>query len=275
MAPLVATAVGPVAFVVLWLVDQLRYVRVPPGGGPLDLYWRDVLEVFLAVAVVFHPTLFLAYLIFHLLVRRKVVGRFKRPYLTFSLAGGGMLGVLLLFAMLVIGLTCSDDRWVSWEWLDVWIRHLATWEGASFYLGCVFISSMMLGLAAGIFLPPPMPGQGRQPIKRRLLISAGLFITVLISAWAPVYFIWKRGSDRAGCIMNIRNVQQALRSYQGMNSSELAPKEKLVGPGLFIEVEPECPRGGTYSWHQVGWNMGQLMLRCSCEEHVPPNHKDW
>lgn len=40
---------------------------------------------------------------------------------------------------------------------------------------------------------------------------------VLVSALLGLsFFVWKRKSDRAGCVLNIRNVQQAIRRWHGI-----------------------------------------------------------
>ncbi|MDF1714657.1 MAG: type II secretion system protein [Akkermansiaceae bacterium] len=55
--------------------------------------------------------------------------------------------------------------------------------------------------------------------KGLTLIELTVVILVLL-ALITVLFIggraWKKGSDRAGCILNIRNAQQAVRSYQNL-----------------------------------------------------------
>jgi hypothetical protein len=81
--------------------------------------------------------------------------------------------------------------------------------------------------------------------------------------------------------MNIRNVQQANRSFCGMhgyNPGNPCPisKETLCGPGKMIEEEPVCPAGGTYTWLEgKSPKIGELMLRCSCPDHVPEDHSEW
>ena len=92
---------------------------------------------------------------------------------------------------------------------------------------------------------------------------------------------WKKGSDRAGCIMNIRNVQQAVRSYQNMNGhsiGETLPLNQVIGPGMFVEQMPVCPAGGTYTFTKMIPQVGELACRCSHEHdkaHVPADHQDW
>ena len=61
-----------------------------------------------------------------------------------------------------------------------------------------------------------------QTIKRKsgmTLLELTVVILVLLSLISILFIgarAWKKGSDRAGCIMNIRNVQQGMRSFQNM-----------------------------------------------------------
>jgi len=54
------------------------------------------------------------------------------------------------------------------------------------------------------------------------LLELTVVILVLLSLIAILFVgarAWKRGSDRAGCIMNIRNVQQAARGHMNMTNT--------------------------------------------------------
>lgn len=84
--------------------------------------------------------------------------------------------------------------------------------------------------------------------------------------------------------MNIRNVQRTMRSYQGRHGFEAGSpgleKSKLFGPGNgiydYLETEPVCPAGGTYTWLEGEFPApGVLMLRCSDPNHVPVSADDW
>jgi hypothetical protein len=93
---------------------------------------------------------------------------------------------------------------------------------------------------------------------------------------------WREGSCRAGCIMNIRNIQQAVRSYQGMNGLRIgvpfSPSD-IVGPGKFIEKMPTCPLDGSpYIWSKTIPKVGELAAKCPHAHdggHVPQSHDDW
>lgn len=109
---------------------------------------------------------------------------------------------------------------------------------------------------------------------------------VLVSALLALSFYacinWKRKSDRSGCIMNIRNVQQGIRGWGGMNN--LAPGDSpidwavIIGPTGYIP-EPKCPAGGIYRFQKMNPQVGVLAMECSLcdspENHKPDSFADW
>ena len=117
------------------------------------------------------------------------------------------------------------------------------------------------------------------------LLELTVVILVLLSLISILFIgarAWKRGSDRAGCIMNIRNVQQAVRSYanlNGLNVGDTIASTDIIGTGLFVEKTPTCPAGGTYSGFgaQVP-DVGDLYMTCSMaasDRHEPTSYTDW
>jgi hypothetical protein len=84
---------------------------------------------------------------------------------------------------------------------------------------------------------------------------------------------------RAECILNIRNMQQAIRSHanmSGLNPGDASRLSDIVGAGKMVEKMPTCSGGGTY--HVIEDRIpriGELMIRCTEEGHVPSNHSDW
>jgi prepilin-type N-terminal cleavage/methylation domain-containing protein len=124
------------------------------------------------------------------------------------------------------------------------------------------------------------------------LLELTVVILVLLSLVA-ILFVgaqgWKRGSDRALCIVNIQNVQKGVRGYS--NLYDIAPgstvsglKTKVIGIGRFVEAFPDCAAGGTYSFGaSTGGEdrippIGQLYTDCDLkitQEHVPNNVDDW
>ena len=119
------------------------------------------------------------------------------------------------------------------------------------------------------------------------LLELTVVILVLLSLISILFIgarAWKKGSDRAGCIMNIRNVQQAVRSYANMNGVNPGDTvatlySDVIGAGKFVEKTPACPGGGTYTNGATTVPaVGTLYLTCSLaatETHVPASYTDW
>ena len=81
--------------------------------------------------------------------------------------------------------------------------------------------------------------------------------------------------------MNIRNVQQGMRSFQNMNGYYPGDwglrMDLVVGAGKYVQIRPVCPSGGGYTWWEgdrFPWT-GELILSCSCEGHAPTDFDDW
>jgi len=90
------------------------------------------------------------------------------------------------------------------------------------------------------------------------LLELTVVILVLLSLISILFIgarAWKKGSDRAASILQIRNVQQAVRSYANMNGKNpgdltAVTKADLFGAGKFLENDPTAvgkhPGGSTY-----------------------------
>jgi competence protein ComGC len=123
------------------------------------------------------------------------------------------------------------------------------------------------------------------------LLEMTVVILVLMSL-ITILFIgtkaWKRGSDRAMCVLNIQIVQKGVRSYSnlyGLSPGGSAPnlRNQVIGLGRFVEKTPQCPSQGTYSYGQSsGANTipptGTLYLECSfsaSSQHEPADYTTW
>ena len=125
------------------------------------------------------------------------------------------------------------------------------------------------------------------------LIELSVVVLVLLLFIAMTFVgvtAWKRGSDRAGCVMNIRHVQMAVRGYArvqslqpGDDTGALVPPvnltSQLIGPGKYVPSQPLCPGNGFYG---LGGNtvpaVGSLYMTCSLEAsdgHAPSDHGTW
>jgi hypothetical protein len=112
-----------------------------------------------------------------------------------------------------------------------------------------------------------------------ILVMMSLIVLLFVGGEA-----WKRGSDRALCIMNMELVQKGVRGYSNLYNHQ--PGEvvaglhsRVIGTGNLVESEPECPAGGTYtSLEDQIPDLGVVYLECSLEasfKHVPDDFTGW
>jgi type II secretory pathway pseudopilin PulG len=123
------------------------------------------------------------------------------------------------------------------------------------------------------------------------LLELTVVILVLLSMVTILFFgaqAWKRGSDRAICILNIQSVQKGVRSYSnlyGYSPGAAVPnlQSQVIGLGRFVEATPECPGGGNYTFGQTHGvdtvpHMGVLYADCSLtttDQHIPAYTPEW
>ncbi len=133
------------------------------------------------------------------------------------------------------------------------------------------------------------------------LLELSVVITILLLLVSLLFIgsrAWRRGSDRSTCVMTLRNMQVATRSYQniygftegGKPNAENGTQdiaEHLLSKG-YIETnlykhahgQAPCPAGGGYTCPvpDVFPEAGQLYMECSLsgsDEHTPKSHADW
>jgi prepilin-type N-terminal cleavage/methylation domain-containing protein len=137
---------------------------------------------------------------------------------------------------------------------------------------------------------PAGPNRCRAP-RGMTLLELTVVILVLLSLVTTLFFgaqAWKRGSDRALCIIHIQNVQKSVRSYAnlyGFKEGDTAPglQGQIIGIGKYVESTPVCPAGGTYNFGSVHGGdtippIGSLYMDCTLApsfQHVPSNSGDW
>ena len=122
------------------------------------------------------------------------------------------------------------------------------------------------------------------------LLELTVVILVLLSLIAILFVgarAWKKGSDKAGCIMNIRNVQQAVRGHINMNNmagtAAMPAVTAIYGTGTDVYLPaPSCPAGGTYSNPSYAtvsaFSPGNLFVACSLQSsasHLPSDYATW
>lgn len=121
------------------------------------------------------------------------------------------------------------------------------------------------------------------------LLELTVVILVLLSLISILFIgarAWKRGSDRAGCILNLRNIQQAVRGEQNMKNMSYGQATlvagNIIGANGYITVVPTCPDNnlpytiaapGTYP------AVDTLYARCNqiatLTEHTPASLVGW
>jgi len=118
------------------------------------------------------------------------------------------------------------------------------------------------------------------------LLELTVVILVLLSLIAILFIgarAWKKGSDKAGCILNLRNIQLAVRSQANLVNlavGDAVTSAALIGPGLYMESAPTCPGDHTaYTFGTTVPAVGTLYATCAnateSAAHVPTNHGDW
>jgi type II secretory pathway pseudopilin PulG len=107
------------------------------------------------------------------------------------------------------------------------------------------------------------------------LIELSVVIAVLLLL-VGVLFIgittWKRGANTAACVMNLSNIQKAVRGYEnmyGLNAGAPLPLATMTSAG-FWTVQPVCPQGGTYTPTGTVPAPGVAYMTCSITRHAPP-----
>ena len=133
------------------------------------------------------------------------------------------------------------------------------------------------------------------------IIELTVVITILLTLISILFIgsrAWKRGSDRSRCVLTMRNVQVATRSYQNMygynyggrpyadnGTQDIAAHlyaKGYIEQRLFQQASGivPCPSGGSYEipLPDIFPAQGELFMTCSLaetEEHLPTAHADW
>ncbi len=116
------------------------------------------------------------------------------------------------------------------------------------------------------------------------LIEVTLVIAVLLGLISVLFIgvsAYKEGSNRSKCILNISNVQKAVRSYQNLyekNIGDALVKATITGSGKMLETEPTCSSSGTYTWLGTIPAVGTAYLTCSKSsdlQHAPTSVTGW
>lgn len=145
-------------------------------------------------------------------------------------------------------------------------------------------------------LPPRVVNRrGMSLLELTVAISVLLGLVSMLFVGARA---WKRGSNRASCILTLRNMQMAARSYQNLygydygsrpyaenGSQDIAAHlfaKGYIERSLFEQAagSGHCPSGGGYSrpLPEIFPAPGELYMNCSlatAEDHQPSSHGNW
>lgn len=121
--------------------------------------------------------------------------------------------------------------------------------------------------------------------KGLTLIEVTLVIAVLLGLISVLFIgvaAYKKGSDRAKCILNIATVQKAARSYQNLydlRNGDALVVGTIAGAGKMIETTPDCPDpSGGYTFESTVPTPGTAYVTCSLsasDDHVPASTDGW
>ena len=98
------------------------------------------------------------------------------------------------------------------------------------------------------------------------LLELTVVILVLLSLISILFIgarAWKKGSDRAANILNIRNVQQAVRAHanvRALNIADTLPSTEIVGTGKYLNSVTAPNTDITYTYGAAVPAIGTLYL---------------
>ncbi len=123
----------------------------------------------------------------------------------------------------------------------------------------------------------------RRSLAGLTLIEMTLVVSVLLGLISFSFIganAYKRGTDRATCILHVVEVQKGIRSYCnfhevpiGADASNL--QSAIIGPNKFVDEMPVCPSGGTYTFTNEVPATGTTYMSCSLEGHAPATSFGW
>ena len=125
------------------------------------------------------------------------------------------------------------------------------------------------------------------------LVEMTVVILLLLSLVAIIFTAargWKNGTDRARCIMNIRQMQISVRAFASasnfnpgtdleLHNPPVNLLSELVGAGQYVPALPTCPGNGFYFFGgDVIPEIGHLYMTCSLagsQGHQPSDSSNW
>ena len=97
------------------------------------------------------------------------------------------------------------------------------------------------------------------------MIVVGI-IAVLSAIAIPNFLKAQTRTQTNICIENLAQIQSAKTLWaleQEIKEGDPVTVTDIIGPALYIQVEPECPAGGAYTYNSVG-----TTPTCNIDGHV-------
>lgn len=115
------------------------------------------------------------------------------------------------------------------------------------------------------------------------LIEVTAVMAVLLGLIAVMFIgiaAWVEGPNRAQCVLNVRNVQNAVRSYANMYEYKVGDSfdSTLImgGADKMIPVSPACKTSGaSYTYETTVPDVGVPFAVCSESKHAPKSTSGW
>ena len=108
-------------------------------------------------------------------------------------------------------------------------------------------------------------------ISKRILIATLILLPVVILHASRTMNKVLAENEAAGCMMNMRNIQCAVRSYWGVKnlySGKTIPWDEIFGPDKFVPTSiRSCPSGQDYILHTHIPAEYRLVVECPNPEH--------
>ena len=110
------------------------------------------------------------------------------------------------------------------------------------------------------------------------LLELTVVILVLLSLISILFIgarAWKKGSDRAANILNIRNVQQAVRAHanvRGMNIADTLASSEIVGSGKYLNSVTAPNTDISYAYGTAVPAIGTLYLIATYASGTSPDY---
>lgn len=246
-----------------WIPMHSHYRSYPPIlEREKERIWEEIPTM---LGLIF-PMMMGIYVVYHFMVRRRAAAIAHQRFWAFTILGGGSLCVALLVSNAVIRFCHGPFGWSPYG------PHLSFGWALLLQVGLCFVAAVSMAWLA-LFFTPRDSSTG---LSGSWFPSVAVMGCVLLLGWLPVVGAERRHACKEVCLLHIRNAQQAMRSFQGIHGANRVMKADIVGPGLFLEGEPVCPCGGSYTWHEGPvLDIGELFLRCSHESHVPADYSGW